>query len=178
LKQLLITPVLSTEMVLDQLEQKNLIRKFHCSKKALLAKEGEVVDDYVYTTDPRWGSHALLCVGFNKTTIQLASHPDNEEFLLFSDAGHTKPLYILIGLHKRNEFVELVELKKITDKDFILLKTIFNDPKLSIFTMLAGTPHAEVTVLGSGRPPCFFVTEPANLPMEPIDCNLEIRLKE
>jgi hypothetical protein len=47
--------------------------------------------------------------------------------------------------------------------DFVLMKAAYNQNGLSIFTMLAGTIHSEVTVSGFGNPPGFFVAEPRDL---------------
>lgn len=177
MKPIFVSPVLINKRILEQLEQKGLIQRFHCSQRALSAKENEVVDDFIYTTNPLWGPHALLCVGLNKTVIELASHPDNEDFILFNDSGPAKPLYLLISIHKRNELCELIKAQRITSEDFILLEVVFNDPQLSIFTMLANTPHAEVTVSGNAPAPCFFVTEPANLTTEPIEGDYKIMMR-
>ena len=173
---IVVSPTPITDQVLEKLEQIGLVQRLRCTPRALKAYENEVVDDIIYASDPKWGPHTLLCVGFNKIRPKLATHPDNEEFILFSDASPT--LYILIALHKRDNLLKLVNSNALTSKDFILLEAVFNDSNMSIFTMLADTPHGEVTVPGDERPPCFFVTEPANLISEPIELGkYEIILK-
>jgi hypothetical protein len=173
-----VSPTPITDQLLEKLEQMGLVQRLHCTTRALKAYENEVVDDVIYASDPKWGPHSLLCVGLNKIRPELATHPDNEGFILFSDAGPTKPLYVLIALHKRDNLLKLVSSNALTSKDFILLEAVFNDSNMSIFSMLAATPHGEVTVPGDERPPCFFVTEPGNLISEPIELEkCEIILK-
>jgi hypothetical protein len=49
------------------------------------------------------------------------------------------------------------------------LEMVFNDPRLSFFTMNAFTPHCEWTVPGPGPASVFFVTEPSDLGIQSID---------
>ena len=51
----------------------------------------------------------------------------------------------------------------LTTNDILALELVYNNPKLSLFTMLKGTPHCEITKEDLGKPPIFFVTEPTNL---------------
>jgi hypothetical protein len=54
----------------------------------------------------------------------------------------------------------------LSGRDFVLVKVKYNDPLVSVFTMLRDTVHCEVVLEGAGQPPVFFVTEPSRLRMD------------
>jgi hypothetical protein len=161
-----------TEKILTRLEKKGLIRTLRPTSKILklgARKKGGV--DAIYSSAPRSGSHKLICVTKEDSCeIALNFHPDNEEFIILNNTSlKYKPLYIVIGLRKYKEFKARAENKRLSKNDFIVLRMKYNDHKTCIFTMLKGTPHCEAVLPGKGRPPVFFVTEPANLGMTGID---------
>lgn len=161
-------PRILNEKVMKKLENLKILRRLAITKTAQAAATGEVVDDKIYVANSKWGSHMLLCCGCNKTKVELATHPDNEEVILVSKGRH-KSIFIVVAIAKRQELDELIKKRKLSEKNFLALKMVYNDPNLSFFTMLANTPHCEVTSPGAGNPPCFYVTESSELPLNLID---------
>lgn len=158
-----------TEKAMSVLEEKGLVRRLLPPSAVLDAPEGSVAVERVYTTDPRFGTHMLICAGFNKSTLELAVHSDNEEFLLINEGREQKPLILVIALHRLEEFQRLVATGRLTEDDIWALELKFNDPRLSFFTMNGFTPHCEWTVPGPGPASVFFVTEPSDLDVVPLD---------
>jgi hypothetical protein len=96
--------------------------------------------------------------------MRLNSHEDNEEFILISpDAAAFSPLYMIIGLHKHAVIEKKARLGRLRTSDFMALELVYNDPGLSVFTMLKGTPHFEVAGSCRRQAPIFFVSEPSRL---------------
>ena len=151
------------------LEERGLLRRFQPDQRVLQAPEGEVAVDRVYTADARFGAHMLICVGFNRSAVSLAYHSDKEEFLLVNEGRAQKPLILVISLVPEQELRRLVSTGRLTAADLWALELKFNDPHLSFFTMNGLTPHCEWTVPGPGPASVFYVTEPADLDMQPID---------
>ncbi len=166
MKTIRLKPIEATEKILTRLEKKGLIRTFKPTAKILrlgARKKGGV--DTIYSSSPRFGSHKLLCIrqdDFSK--IALTYHDDNEEFLIINNTPlKFKPLYIVMGMYKRREFERKAGNNRLSEKDILVLKFRYNDPAVSIFTMMKDTPHCQITKPGRGRPPIFFVTEPSRL---------------
>ncbi len=132
-------------------------------------KRGTV--DKIYSSSPRFGAHKLICIrlhGLNR--IQLTAHGDNEEFIIIDgDRKKMKPLYLVMGLHKQSELEKKAGNGMLTERDFMLLRMKYNDCRTSIFVMLKGTPHCEVSSPGPGRTPIFFVTEPSRLKVQRVN---------
>lgn len=169
MKELLLNVRPVTEGVMSVLEERGLLRRFSPDQRALRAPEGEVVVDRVYTTDPRFGAHMLICVGFNRSAVSLAVHSDKEDFLLVNEGREQKPLILVISLVPDQELRRLVSTGRLTASDIWAIELKFNDPRLSFFTMNGFTPHCEWTVPGPGPAAVFYVTEPAGLDMQPVD---------
>lgn len=163
-------PVPVSPRILQLLDRKGLIRTFRPPAKVFGLKPGTGVVDVVYATHSRYGSHKLICVGKNETEIRLTTHPDNEEFFIINNTKKKfKPLYLIISLHRERELSRRAQDGRISSKDILALELKYNDCSLSLFTMLKGTPHCEVTIPGAQEAPVFFVTEPTNLTMKVVD---------
>ena len=158
-----------TEEAMSALEERGLLQRLLPPSGVLEALEGAVKVERIYTTDPQFGSHMLICVGFNQSKVELAIHPDKEDFILINEGRGQKPLILVIGLHPEPEFQRLVSTGQLTADDIWALEMKFNDPRLSFFTMNGFTPHCEWTMPGPGPANVFFVTEPAGLDIRPID---------
>ena len=150
------------------MEELKLIQRFLPAQKVVNAAPGSVEVDRVYETDPKFGSHMLICVGFNKSTVELAYHSDREDFLLINEGRDQKPLILVIALKPADEFMELVASQRLTSDDLLALELKFNDPRLSFFTMNGYTPHCEWTPPGPEPANVFYVTEPNDLDMQPV----------
>ena len=164
---LVVRPI--TEEAMLALEERGLLQRLLPPSDVLDVPDGEVEVSYIYTTDPHFGSHMLLCVGFNRSRVELATHSDREEILLINEGRSQKPLILVIGLHPEPEFQRLVSTGQLTEDDIWALELKFNDPRLSFFTMNALTPHCEWTVPGEEPANVFYVTEPSSLDMRLID---------
>jgi hypothetical protein len=166
-----------TEEAMSTLEERGLLRRLLPPPGVLQAPEGSVAVERISTTDARFGAHMLICVGFNRSTVELAVHSDNEEFLLINEGREQKPLILVIALVSEPELRRRASTGELTVDDIWALELKFNDPRLSFFTMNALTPHCEWTVPGPGPASIFYVTEPSDLDMSPLDMgdyNLEI----
>jgi len=158
-----------TEEAMSFLEGRGLLHRLLPPAGVLHPPEGSVAVERVYTTEARFGAHMLICAGFNRSTVALAIHSDKEEFLLINEGREQKPLILVIALVPEPELRKLVSTGALTADDIWALELRFNDPRLSFFTMNGFTPHCEWTVPGPGPASVFFVTEPADLDMRPID---------
>jgi hypothetical protein len=167
-KELVLTVRPVTEEVMAALEERGLLQRLLPPSGVLETPERAVKVEYVYTADPQFGSHMLICVGFNRSKVELAIHPDREEFILINEGREQKPLILVIGLHPELEFQRLVSAGQLTADDVWALEMKFNDPRLSFFTMNGFTPHCEWTMPGPGPASIFFVTEPSGLDIRPI----------
>ena len=157
-----------TEEIIEDLERRNLIKRFRPSQRIIDAAPGTIEVDRVYETDPAFGSHMLICAGFNKSTVDLAFHSDQEDFLLINEGRVQKPLILVLVLKSETEFQELVSTQGLSSKDLLALELKFNDPRLSFFTMNSHTLHCEWTVPGPGPANVFYVTEPSDLDIQPV----------
>lgn len=159
-----------TESLMQRLEDLGLMWRFKPTPAADAAAPGETVVDTVYSTDLAYGSHKLICVGFNKSVVELGTHPDNEEFLLVRGERPGKPLILVVGLHRREGFQRRIDEGALSADDLVAMEMAFNDPALSFFIMYKDVPHCEWTVPGPGPSSVFFVTEPTDVPLLPVDC--------
>lgn len=159
------------------LEEKGAIIRISPGTHEITTPEGEVGIDEIYKTDEKYGSHMLLAATLNRPTFSgFGTHPDNEDVLLIGDP-HTKPLYFLFGLCKREEFEDKLKSGSLTSNDFLCFKAKYNDAQVSCFTVLKHIPHGEATIPGPGKPPTFFVTEQTHLPLDRLNLEgLDIRL--
>jgi hypothetical protein len=152
-----------TEGVIKVLEDKGLISRFMPTAKVLSTPEKEIGIEYLYTTDPKFGPHMVICVGFNRSYVDMAYHNDNEDFILINEGRQQKPLILIIGLYHEKEFQTLISTGQLTEDDIWAIELKFNDPKVSFFTMNGFTPHCEWTIAGTGSASIFYVSEPRNL---------------
>jgi hypothetical protein len=158
--------VAATKNVFADLSRRKLIRMLvpTASVAASRAAGGAVAT--IYSSAPAFGTHKLICVKPNSPQIKLNSHAANEEFILINpEAKRFRPLYMIIGLHKHEVLEQKIARGTLTCKDLLAIRLRFNDPQVSIFTMLKGTPHCEITTHDRRPAPIFFVTEPSRLPM-------------
>lgn len=155
--------------VMSELEQRGLVRRFAPTTELLETPEGMVKAEATYVADQKFGAHMLICVAFNRSEVQLATHHNNEEFLLVNEGREQKPLILVVGMHRESEFQELVSSGQLTTDDVWAIELKFNDPSLSFFTMNAMTPHCEWTVPGPEPANIFYVTEPSATGIHPID---------
>jgi len=158
-----------TEEAMSALEKRGLLQRLLPSSEVLEVPEGEVRVERVYTTHPQFGPHMLIGVGFNRSNVELGVHPDKEDFILINEGREQKPLILVIGLHPQPEFQRLVSTGQLTSDDVWALEMKFNNPRLSFFTMNGFTPHCEWTIPGPGPANVFFVTEPGDLDIHPIN---------
>ncbi|HON56200.1 MAG TPA: hypothetical protein PLJ38_04205 [bacterium] len=148
-----------------KLEELGLIKLFKPTLNTLNLPLNKNAVEWLYTTDEQYGTHKLICVGINSTTIRLNYHPDNEDFILVNNSQYKfKNLYLIIGLEKQEILQQKINEETLADDDVIAIKMEFNNPLLSIFTMLKNTAHCEITTENSNlQNPVFFVSEPTNL---------------
>lgn len=167
-----------TEEIMQMLEEKGLVQRFRPTEKILRTPEEEVMVENTYSTDPKYGPHMLICVGFNRSIVDIAYHSDKEDFILINEGRQQKPLILVIALHKEKELQELISQSRLTNDDFLAIDLKFNDPNLSFFIMNGHTPHCEWTIPGAGPASVFYVTEPRDLDANHIhmgDYDLKIR---
>jgi hypothetical protein len=166
MKTLRLKPITMTPAILRGLEKRGLVLAFKPTPGSLRVKEGGCVVDKVYSTAPRFGTHKLICVGKNETTIGLTTHPDNEDFFVINPGKHRfKPLFLIVGLDTPGNLARKAKAGRLTAEDVLALRLKYDDPATCAFTMLKDTPHCEVTLPGPGKAPVFFVTEPADFAM-------------
>ena len=159
-------PVAMTPERMQDLEDRQLIIRLYPGHHELPAPAGETRWKAIYESDLSYGPHKLITVTVNRSTFaSFGTHPDNEEFLLIGDTN-TKPLYLVISLHKKDELARRIAARRLTPEDFVCLRVTYNDPQVSFFTMLADVPHGEAVAEGAGRPASFYVTEPRDMGIE------------
>jgi hypothetical protein len=163
-ERIVLKPVEMTKGVMQDLEERGLIIRLCPDHHALPAPLGEAFAESVYESDVSHGPHKLITVTVNRCTFAaFGTHPDNEEFLLIGNPD-TKPLYLLIALHRKQELERRIAEHRLTTDDFVCLRVKYNDAQVSFFTMLADVPHGEAVADVDGRPASFYVTEPRDLP--------------
>ena len=169
IKKLEINPVEMSKETMQALEDRNLIIRLYPNRHELPAKSGENNEKSLYESDADYGPHKLIAVTINRASFEdFATHPDNEEFLLIGDP-HSKPLYLAICLHKKDELNRRIMENSLLPEDFICLRVKYNDPEVSFFTMLANVPHGEAVANSEGPGASFYVTESRDLPNDLID---------
>lgn len=159
LKTVKVTPDLMRD-----LEKRGLIRALAPTDKILNTRTETGAVDTFYQTKPAQGTHKMIGIGKRSLTVQLCTHPDNEDFIMINPTEKKyKPLYIIIARDKRAAFEKKARAGKLSAKDFFTVEWEYNNPKTCVFTMLKDTVHCEVTVPGPGQHPVFFITEPSQL---------------
>ena len=169
MKTIKLKPIKINKKILNMLEQKGLIITPTPSNKIMNnASCGGV--EIIYKTDHEYGTHKLIAVGKTDTAITLTTHPDNEDVILINNTGKKfKPLYLIIALHKQSEFEKRAKAGTLSTKDILAITLEYNSQN-SFFTVLKNVPHCEVTSIGKGQYPVFFVTEPTDLKMDIVKC--------
>jgi hypothetical protein len=162
-KTLQLKPIRSNEQIMKMLESRKLIHRLCPGCDVHNPPPGDIAFSELYVSDPRFGPHKIISVTINRFEFSaFGTHSDNEEFILIGEEK-AKPLYLLIALMNKADLEEKISNNTLTSEDFILLECVYNDPKLSFFTMFKDTPHGEATISGNEIPPSFYVTESKDL---------------
>lgn len=163
-KEIILKPQKASVRLFDLLEKKKLIKTLKPSRSALETKTRTGAVSRFYTSNPKSGSHTLMCVGKRATEIKLSWHEDNEDFILLNPLDiKFKKLFLVLSVLKKKDFLKKFNSGALCAKDLIAAELEFNNPKLSFFTMLKNTVHCEITDNANGRHPVFFVSEPSKL---------------
>ena len=162
--QITLKPVKSSTKVFNYLEKKGLISVLKPTDKALKTRTKTGTVDILYTSNKRFGSHRLMCIGKRTKKVQLCYHFDNEDFI-FINPGNIdyQKLYLVFALDKIDVFSKKLSENLLSSKDFVAVEIVYNDPNLSFFTMLKKTVHCEVVKDEDKQHPVFFVTESSDL---------------
>jgi hypothetical protein len=168
--------------ILSLLSKRGLIRPLVPTKKVARCRSSCGTVGTLYVSGKGHGTHKLISVRCTTGPIRMNSHADNEEFILISpQAAAFSPLYMIIGLHKKAVIERKVRQKRLTARDFMVVRLVYNDPRISVFTMLKDTPHFEIAGRSRRQAPIFFVAEPSRLKMHVLDLagyRLSIRGKQ
>jgi hypothetical protein len=116
-----LTPIKVTIELLEELDQKGLIRLFHPTPETQNPPAGENIAVSLYESSPEFGSHRLLAVGVNKHSVRLGTHSDREEFLIPPHSEKVKPLYLVISFLKADELFIKNQANSISASDFVCL---------------------------------------------------------
>ena len=162
--QITLKPVKSSTKVFKYLEKKGLISVLKPTDKALKTRTKTGTVDILYTSNKKFGSHRLMCIGKRTKKVQLCYHFDNEDFI-FINPGNIdyQKLYLIFALDKIDVFSKKLSKNLLSSKDFVAVEIVYNDPNLSFFTMLKKTVHCEVVKDEDKQHPVFFVTESSDL---------------
>ncbi len=163
--QINLKPVKACVKTFDLLEKKGLISTFKPTDKAAKTRTKTGAVDILYTSNRKFGAHRLMCIGKRNKTVQLCYHIDNED-LLFINPLNTdyQKLYLIFAWDKIDVFSKKFLKNVLTKKDFLAVEIVYNDPKLSFFTVLKRTVHCEVVKDEPEKQhPVFFVSESAEL---------------
>ena len=167
--EIVLIPRPLTGAFLAELEARHLVKTLRPTEPIRDNPESDM-DQPLYISDPAYGGHKLLCVRKNVHRITLWAHSDNEDVIFLKKPERVyKPLYLILGLHKEEEFSRRARQGRLTPGDAVALEVPFNDPATCVFTVLKGTPHCEVTPPGPGEAPVFYVTEPSAMDMYAVD---------
>lgn len=164
-----VKPIKATEANMTYLEERGVITRICPGHDPLDTPEGESRCGTVYSTDPKYGPHKLICVTIN--TIEPTNfmyHSDKEDFMLIDKPG-TEGLILTVSLCSKDELIRKIEAGTLTADDFMSLLCERNSPSLSFFTMNPYYPHVETCRVQSDNPPNFYVGEPRDLDENLID---------
>ena len=169
MKTININPVRMTPQLMQMLEDRGLIIRLCPSRHRKDVQTHDCVGTDLYISAPGTGSHKLIAVTVDRIEFSMfGCHEDNEEFLLLGGEGE-KPMYLLVALHKKQELLGKIRDGTLSADDFICLECVFNDARVSFFTMLKDVPHGEATKDDGGLPASFYVTEPSGMGLEVMD---------
>lgn len=162
--QITLKSVKSSIKVFNYLGKKGLIAGLKPTNKALKTKTKTGIVDILYTSNKKFGSHRLMCIGKRNKKVQLCYHLDNEDFMFINPSNiDYQKLYLVFALDKIDVFSKKLFRNKLSSKDFLAVEIVYNDPNLSFFTMLKKTVHCEVVKDEDKQHPVFFVAESSNL---------------
>ena len=162
--QITLKPVKSSTKVFKFLEKKGLISVLKPTDKALKTRTKTGTVDILYTSNKRFGSHRLMCIGKRTKKVQLCYHFDNEDFI-FINPGNIdyQKLYLIFALDKIDVFSKKLSKNLLSSKDFVAVEIVYNDPNLSFLKKKKKTVHCEVVKDEDKQHPVFFVTESSDL---------------
>ena len=162
--QIKLKSVKASTKIFKKIKKKGLISVLKPTDKALKTRTKTGTVDILYTSNKRFGSHRLMCIGKRTKKVQLCYHFDNEDFIFINPSNiDYQKLYLVFALDKIDVFNKKLSGNLLENKDFIAIEIVYNDPKLSFFTMLKKTVHCEVVKDEDKQHPIFFVAESANL---------------
>ncbi|MBR3654327.1 MAG: hypothetical protein IKN62_02690 [Elusimicrobia bacterium] len=162
--QITLKPVKSSTKVFKFLEKKGLISVLKPTDKALKTRTKTGTVDILYTSNKRFGSHRLMCIGKRTKKVQFSYHLDNEDLLFINPENiDYQKLYLVFALDKIDVFGKKLKKNLLNSKDFVAVEIVYNDPKLSFFTVLKKTVHCEVVKDEDKQHPIFFVMESSDL---------------
>ena len=162
--QITIKPIKSSVKVFNFLKKKGLISVLKPTNKAIKTRTKTGTVDILYTSNKRFGSHRLMCIGKRTKKVQLCYHLDNEDFIFIKPGNIAyQKLYLVFALDKIDIFARKLSKNILSNKDFIAVEVVYNDPNLSFFTMLKKTVHCEVVKEEDKPHPVFFVAESSKL---------------
>ena len=162
--QITLKPIKSSAKIFNYLEKKGLISILKPTTKAIKTRTKTGTVDILYTSNKRFGSHRLMCIGKRTKKIQFCYHLDNEDFLFINPAKiDYQKFYLIFALDKVETFNKKLSKNLLSSKDFVAIEVVYNDPNLSFFTMLKKTIHCEVVKDEDKQHPVFFVAESSNL---------------
>ena len=162
--QITIKPIKSSIKVLSFLERKGLISILRPTDKALKTRTKTGTVDVLYTSNKNFGSHRLMCIGKRTKKVQLCYHLDNEDFMFIKPSNiDYQTLYLVFAIDKVDTFNRKLSKNLLSNKDFIAVEIVYNDPNLSFFTLLKKTVHCEVVKDEDKQHPVFFVAESSKL---------------
>jgi hypothetical protein len=156
--------------ILSFLSKRGLIRPLIPTSNVEKCRAPQGAVGIIYASKPGFGSHKLISVRCTTGPVRSNSHADNEEFILINPrASRFSPLYMIIGLHKNAVIERKARQGTLSCADFLALELVYNDPRLSVFTMLKGTLHFEIAARSRKEAAVFFVTEPSQLKLHMAD---------
>lgn len=167
--RIIVDPVKATEKIMRFLEDRGVITRICPGHDPLDTDKGKSRCQTVYSTDPRFGPHKLICVTIN--TMEPANfmyHSDKEDFMLIDKQG-TAELILTVSLCRKDELNRKIAEGTVSEADFLSVICVMNDPYLSFFTMNPYYPHVETCRMISEDPPSFYVGEPRDLDENLID---------
>lgn len=166
---ILIPIVEMNEENMEFLEAKGIINRLLPGKYRMDVPCGESKHKSLYESNDQFGGHKIITVTINSTQLKnFVYHSDHEDFLLIDELDKTA-LILTICLLEKNTLKEKIRQKQLSSADFIALKCVFNDPRLSFFTLHKHFAHVETVQVESKIPPSFYVTESRLLDENRID---------
>ena len=155
-----------TPELMEKMEQEGLILRLCPNRHDIETPKGNTWYKALYDGKEEYGPHKIIAITVNRENFPgFGTHPDMEEFWLIGN-NDCKPMYLLVARMQREVFEQKVREQTLTEEDFYLIRTRFNDPEVSFFVMKTGIPHGEGIFGGEGICPSFYVTESRNLPLD------------